>query len=100
MAIIEMSIEGGKHGPVVMCDVCGKSIEKAEDGHVVYKETNDLNIEKQVLFVHSGACHDHLEVNLAKAYGGWNHLNHYFYWLLHNTQYEQPEHPPFFCAGP
>ena len=90
MAIIEIN-NNGKHGPVIMCDVCNKRIEKTDECHVIYKEATDCSIEKQVLFAHAEECHKRLEDQLGKVYGGWNHLEHYIYWLLQNIGYESPE---------
>jgi hypothetical protein len=93
MPIIEFDDGKGKHGPVVVCDVCNQRILSTEDGHVVYEEDNGLI--KQAKFAHSGRCSYRLELELNERYGGWNHLHHYFWWLLQNVGYENTDRPPF-----
>ena len=52
--MIKSKEKGWLSCPVIICDVCGKEITKAEDGMYLYTDTKEETIKPH--FVHKGLC--------------------------------------------
>ncbi len=73
-------------GPVIVCDVCGKDIENAGLGAVVYrKPPYEFDEDLEPFFTHKRACHRQLETRFGSNLVPWAELTEFLRQLDHNT---------------
>ena len=79
-------------GAVIVCDVCGKEIQNAGLGAVVYrKPPYEFDEYLEPFFAHKGPCHRQLERRFGSNLVPWDELSEFFEQLHHNTGFGERE---------
>jgi hypothetical protein len=87
--MIKIFQEGATGVPLIVCDICGKPIEKAGDGVAVFKNLMNNGESCEVLHAHKGGCHDTAEERIRKtgALVGWTEMIEHLGFLVQNSGY-------------
>ena len=73
-------------GAVIVFDVCGKDIQNAGLGAVVYpKPPYEFDEDLEPFFAHKGPCHRQLEARFGSSLVPWGELGEFLRQLDHNT---------------
>ena len=75
---------GGIWCPVIVCDACGTAIAEARAGVFVWQMHHmEPSQPSEVLFAHTGACHETLDgrLQVPDVRLGWEQLEHFPLWV-------------------
>jgi len=81
--MLKLMTTKGKHGPVLVCDVCGE-LCKVGSSMAVWNDDPAEGETAELFHVHKGRCDDQFRQRSSKS-TAWHELTTHIVWLEHNV---------------